>query len=359
MGVMTDLAGPPGTTLSRAELTERLPAHRRELTGYCYRMLGSVHDAEDAVQETMVRAWRGVGSFEGRSSLRTWLFRIATNVCVDALKGRTARALPMDLNAEDSPPVESSLGTPEPASSWVGPISDGAVLPASSDPAEVAVARESVRLAFVAALQHLPPRQRAVLVLRDVLRWHADEVAQLLDSTVASVNSALQRARATVAARRLDAPGPVDPPDEALDALLERYVAAFERYDIDALVELLREDATQSMPPFRLGCPGRRTSRPGCSVSVRGAATRSSCGCRRTGAPRWRSTAPTPTAATCPGASTCSTSPAARSSGSPRSSTRRCFHTSGWRCAGRSRSSGSACADRDSAAIVPRARLTW
>lgn len=256
MGAMTELASTPGTTLNRAELAERLPAHRRELTGYCYRMLGSVHDAEDAVQETMVCAWRSVDGFAGRSSLRTWLFRIATNVCLDALKGRKARALPMDLNAEASPPIESSLGTPEPESSWVGPISDGAVLPASSDPAEVAVARESVRLAFVAALQHLPPRQRAVLVLRDVLRWHADEVAELLDSSVASANSALQRARATVAVRRLDAPGPIDPPDEAQNALLERYVAAFERYDVDELVQLLREDATQSMPPFRLWLSG-------------------------------------------------------------------------------------------------------
>lgn len=253
---MTELATAPGTTLTRAELEQRLPEHRRELTGYCYRMLGSPHDAEDAVQETMVRAWRSIDGFAGRSSLRSWLFRIATNVCLDALKGRGARALPMDLNAEASPPVESSLGAPEPAAAWVGPISDGAVLPASSDPAEVAVARESVRLAFVSALQHLPPRQRAVLVLRDVLRWRAGEVAELLDSSVASANSALQRARATVAARRLDAPGPVDLPGDEQNALLERYVTAFERYDMDALVALLREDATQSMPPFRLWISG-------------------------------------------------------------------------------------------------------
>jgi RNA polymerase sigma-70 factor (ECF subfamily) len=255
---MTELAATPAPTLTRTELEQRLPAHRRELTGFCYRMLGCPHDAEDAVQETMVRAWRSIDGFAGRSSLRSWLFRIATNVCLDALKGRRSRALPMDLNAEASPPVESSLGTPEPAQAWVGPISDGAVLPASSDPAEVAVARESVRLAFVAALQHLPPRQRAVLVLRDVLGWRADEVAELLDSTVASANSALQRARATVAARQLDAPGPVEPPGPHLDQLLARYVSAFERYDMDELVALLREDATQSMPPFRLWISGAR-----------------------------------------------------------------------------------------------------
>ena len=178
---------------------EDLERHRRELTGYCYRMLGSGFDADDAVQETMVRAWRAADRFDGRSSLRSWLYRIATNVCFDSLNGRRNRALPMDMSAAPSAPVSQSLGTPLPETTWVEPVQDGSVLPETSDPADVMVARESVRLAFVAALQHLPPRQRAVLVLREVLRWKADEVADLLDTTVASVNSALQRARATLA----------------------------------------------------------------------------------------------------------------------------------------------------------------
>ncbi|PZU43448.1 MAG: RNA polymerase subunit sigma-70, partial [Arsenicicoccus sp.] len=172
------------------ELDPRLLEHRRELTGYCYRMLGSVFDAEDAVQETMVRAWRGLADFEGRSAVRSWLYRIATNVCLDQLSGRQRRALPMDLAGNPSPPVAASLAGRRPTTAWVEPILDRQVLPEDGDPAEQAVARESVRLAFVAALQHLPPKQRAVLILREVLRWKADEVAELLDTTVASVNSA-------------------------------------------------------------------------------------------------------------------------------------------------------------------------
>jgi RNA polymerase sigma-70 factor (ECF subfamily) len=236
------------------QLDPRLLEHRRELTGYCYRMLGSSFDAEDAVQETMVRAWRGLGDFEGRSKLRSWLYRIATNVCLDQLSGRQRRALPMDLSGSPWQPVESSLAARRPGTAWVEPVLDRQVLPDDGDPAERAVVRESIRLAFVAALQHLPPRQRAVLILREVLRWKADEVAQLLDSTVASVNSALQRARATLAAAGGELePRPLD--DDTRD-LLERYVDAFERYDIDGFVRLLHDDATQHMPPFEMWLRG-------------------------------------------------------------------------------------------------------
>ncbi len=242
----------PGQT---DELDPRLLEHRRELTGYCYRMLGSSFDAEDAVQETMVRAWRGLSDFEGRSALRSWLYRIATNVCLDQLNGRKRRALPMDLSGTSWSPVESSLAAKKPADAWVEPVLDRQVVPEDADPAEQAVARESIRLAFVAALQHLPPRQRAVLLLRDVLRWRAEEVATLLESTVASVNSALQRARATLAA----VGGELD--ERPLDAdhrdLLDRYTDAFLRYDIEAFVALLHEDATQHMPPFEMWLRGR------------------------------------------------------------------------------------------------------
>jgi RNA polymerase sigma-70 factor (ECF subfamily) len=233
------------------QLDPRLLEHRRELTGYCYRMLGSSFDAEDAVQETMVRAWRGLADFEGRSALRSWLYRIATNVCLDQLAGRQRRALPIDLSpGRPWQPVESSLAAQRPGTAWVEPVLDRAVLAEDGDPAELAVERESIRLAFVAALQHLPPRQRAVLLLREVLRWKADEVAKLLDTTVASVNSALQRARATLA----DVGGRPEPRplDEDHTDLLARYMDAFERYDIDALVTLLHEDATQHMPPFEM-----------------------------------------------------------------------------------------------------------
>jgi RNA polymerase sigma-70 factor, ECF subfamily len=236
------------------QLDPRLLEHRRELTGYCYRMLGSAFDAEDAVQETLVRAWRGLSNFEGRSALRSWLYRIATNVCLDQLSGRQRRALPMDLSGSPWLPVESSLAARRPGTAWIEPVLDRQVLAEHDDPAERAVAKESVRLAFVAALQHLPPRQRAVLILREVLRWRADEVAQLLDTTVASVNSALQRARATLAASGgAPAPRPLDADDRDL---LARYVDAFERYDIDAFVRLLHEDATQHMPPFEMWLRG-------------------------------------------------------------------------------------------------------
>ncbi|MGY1661024.1 sigma-70 family RNA polymerase sigma factor [Geodermatophilus sp. SYSU D00705] len=241
-------------TVVDTEFDPRLLEHRRELTGYCYRMLGSAFDADDAVQETMVRAWRGLADFEGRSALRSWLYRIATNVCLDQLSGRQRRALPMDLTGSPWQPVEASLSARRPSTAWVEPVLDRQVVSDDADPAEQAVQRESIRLAFVAALQHLPPRQRAVLLLREVLRWKADEVAQLLDTTVASVNSALQRARATLAAVGDE----VDPQPLEVDEreLLERYVDAFERYDIEAFVALLHEDATQHMPPFEMWLRG-------------------------------------------------------------------------------------------------------
>ena len=224
--------------------------HRVELTGYCYRMLGSAFEAEDAAQETLVRAWRGLDRFdEHRAPLRTWLFAIATNVCLDMLRSPQRRARAMDLGP--SSPAGSALGSPLPESSWIGPVPDSLVLTAD-DPADLVAARETIRLAFVAALQHLPPRQRAVLILRDVLCWRADEVAGLLDTTVASVTSALQRARATLAARP-----PVPPLDRDNRDLLARYVEAFESYDVPALVALLHEDATMSMPPFTWWLRGR------------------------------------------------------------------------------------------------------
>ena len=261
---MTDLATdrptaakPPDPAIPERdpELVRRLEDHRRELSGYCYRMLGSTFETDDAVQETMVRAWRALPRFDGRSSLRTWLYRIATNVCLDLLNGRNRRALPMDFGPA-SPPILSSLGQPRSESLWIQPMPDATVLPAG-DPADVALERDSIRLAFVAALQHLPPRQRAVLILREVLRWSAIEVAQLLNTTVASVNSALQRARATLAAAGPASDDRFDPVDEKNAELLEKYVAAFTAYDITSLVALLHEDATASMPPYQLWLDGR------------------------------------------------------------------------------------------------------
>jgi RNA polymerase sigma-70 factor (ECF subfamily) len=217
-------------------------------------MLGSPFEAEDAVQETFIRAWRNYDRFEGRAALRSWLYRIATNVCLDMLNGRERRARPMDLG----PAVEPVIGNLNvlPETTWIQPIPDSLVA-FEGDPAEVAVARESIKLAFVAALQHLPARQRAVLILCEVLRWKAAEVAELLETSVASVNSALQRARATLEAGKVSASDPAPPLDEADRELLARYVAAFERYDIDALTSLIHEDATQSMPPYDLWLTGR------------------------------------------------------------------------------------------------------
>ncbi len=225
--------------------TENLEQYRGELTGYCYRMLGSPFDAEDAVQETLVRAWRGLDRFEGRAALRSWLYRIATNVCLDMVDARKHRALPMDFGPAQEP-VIANLNV-LPGSTWVEPI---------PDPAVVTEARETIRLAFVAALQHLPPRQRAALILCEVLRWQASEAAELLETSVASVNSALQRARATLEERKAS-PEASPPVDDADAELLARYVAAFESYDMEALTSLIHEDATQSMPPYDMWLAGR------------------------------------------------------------------------------------------------------
>ena len=242
-------------TSTSGELDLQLEHHRVELTAYCYRMLASSFEAEDAVQETLVRAWRSIDRFEGRAALRTWLYRIATNVCLDMLSGRERRARPMDFGPAQS--CDSPPGPTLPEVTWIQPIPDSHVLPAGGDPAELAVSRETIRLAFVAALQHLPPRQRAVLILREVLRWKAAEVAELLDTSVASVNSSLQRARSTLATADVSATDPAPPLDEPQQALLARYVDAFQRYDMKALTSLLREDATQSMPPYKLWLQGR------------------------------------------------------------------------------------------------------
>ena len=230
-----------GATVDAGAL--ELEQYRRELIAYCYRMLGSAFEAEDAVQETMLRAWRSLDRFEGRSALKSWLYRIATNVCFDQLKGRERRARPMDLGPAQEPLFENLAELPE--VTWITPL---------PTPDELAEQRETLRLAFVAALQHLPPKQRATLILCEVLKWQATEAAELLDTSVASINSALQRARATLATADTSAPADLD--DETR-ALLERYVDAFEAYDIDRLTELLHEDAVQSMPPISLWLQGR------------------------------------------------------------------------------------------------------
>src|SRR4051812_2569672 len=248
---MTRVPDSQRTATAAPELEQQFEEYRRELTAYCYRMLGSPFEAEDAVQDTFIRAWRAYDRFEGRSALRSWLYRIATNVCLDMLSGRERRARPMDLGPSRDPlgPIGGIL----PEVTWVEPIPDDRVVP-EGDPADVVASRETIRLAFVAALQHLPPRQRAVLILCEVLRWKASEVAELLDSSTASVNSALQRARATLEQVELTPESSYDEPDREL---LERYVQAFEAYDLDALTSLIHEDATQSMPPFDLWLAGR------------------------------------------------------------------------------------------------------
>ncbi|MDX6525174.1 MAG: polymerase sigma-70 factor, subfamily, partial [Gaiellales bacterium] len=236
------------------ELEARLEGHRSELIAHCYRMLGSPFEAEDAVQDTFIRAWRSYDRFEGRASLRSWLYRIATNVCLDMLSGRERRAMPMDMGPAVAPVIENLNILPE--TTWIQPIPDGLVT-GDGDPADVAVARETIKLAFVSALQQLPPRQRAVLILCEVLRWKAAEVAELLDTSVASVNSALQRARATLEAGDARSAATETTLSEADKALLARYVDAFEQYDIEALTALMTEEATQSMPPYDLWLQGR------------------------------------------------------------------------------------------------------
>jgi RNA polymerase sigma-70 factor (ECF subfamily) len=244
------------TSLTAGPTFEDLEQHRRELMAHCYRMVGSPFEAEDAVQDALLRAWRSLDRFEGRSALRSWLYSIATNVCLDMLEGRKRRARPMDLGPAWSP--DGPIGEILPEVTWVEPVPDRLVVVPDGDPADVAESRETIRLAFVAALQHLPPRQRAVLLLCEVLRWKASEVAELLGTSVASVNSALQRARATLSSGELNAleasPGRLDAEDRDL---LGRYVEAFERYDMEALTSLIHEDATQSMPPYELWLRGR------------------------------------------------------------------------------------------------------
>ncbi len=243
------LSAPVVTLPMKTPVAADLEPYRKQLTGYCYRMLGSASEAEDAVQETMIKAWRNLDRFEGRASLKSWLYRIATNVCLDMVQGPQRRARPMDLGPASS--ADSNLGAPAGEATWLQPVPDGLVLSGEGDPAEVAAERETIKLAFVATLQHLPSRQRAVLILREVLRWQATEVAELLGTTVASVNSALQRARATLES--------IDP--EALSsrpigadhqALLDNFLAAFEAYDVSSIVTLLRDDVEFSMPPFQL-----------------------------------------------------------------------------------------------------------
>jgi RNA polymerase sigma-70 factor (ECF subfamily) len=234
------------------DLGPELDQYRAELTAYCYRMLASPFEAEDAVQETFLRAFRGIERFEGRAAMKTWLHRIATNVCLDMLRGRKHRVRPMDLGPAREP-IEANLNVPTEVT-WLEPIPDTLIAP-QPDPSEIAASRESVRLAFIAALQHLPPRQRAVLILCEVMQWSANEVAELLETSSASVNSALQRARATLKAAPMNEPAPAMDADQR--ALLKRYVEAFERYDLTLLTKVIREDAHQSMPPFVLWLSGR------------------------------------------------------------------------------------------------------
>ncbi len=235
-------------TQVRDDFLRQADPFRRELTAHCYRMLGSIHDAEDLVQETYLRAWRSYDKFEGRSSLRSWLYRIATNVCLTALESRGRRPMPTGLgtdSADPSLPVVEQAEVP-----WLEPAPDVMVGASNADPAAIVTSRESIRLALIAALQHLPPRQRAVLILRDVLKWRAAEVAELLDVSTAAVNSMLQRARA-----QLDEISPseeevTEPTTQDQRDLLNRYVEAFERYDVNAIVTLFTKDAVWEMPPF-------------------------------------------------------------------------------------------------------------
>jgi len=226
------------------EFVEKADPYRRELLAHCYRMLGSVYDAEDLVQETYVRAWRSYDRFEGRSSMRTWLHKIATNACLNALEGRQRRPLPIGLGAPSSDPADDLVQREVP---WLEPIPDGML---GGDPATVVAGRESIRLAVVAAMQFLPARQRAVLILRDVLQWPAAEVGEMLDMTTASVNSALQRARAQLQQSTVTADEVTEPDEPDKRELLDRFVAAFEAKDINAMVAIFTKDAVWEMPPF-------------------------------------------------------------------------------------------------------------
>jgi len=239
-----------GAIAGGSDGSARLEVYRPALTGHCYRMLGSAVDAEDAAQETLIRAWRSLERFESRASLQTWLYRIATNVCLDELKERGRRARPM----EEGPASATTDGlTKRPHGDWLEPIADGRALPTEGDPGELAMLRQSIRLAFVAALQHLAPKQRATLLLVEVLGWSAAEAAETLETTVAAVNSALQRARAVMASRVPPEPGVLT---AAQREMLDRYMAAFERYDVAELASLLRQDVTFSMPPYALWLRG-------------------------------------------------------------------------------------------------------
>lgn len=242
----------------REEFARLTDAFRPELLAYCYRMLGSVHDAEDQVQETLVRAWRSYDDFEGRASLRTWLYRIATNACLRALENRERRPLPSGLAG----PEESANFRPggeAPEIPWLQPIPDTLLTSESDDPADAVASRASMRLALVAALQYLPPRQRAILLLRDVLAWRAAEVAELLGTTTTAVNSVLQRARAQLEEASPTEDAVSEPDDADQRALLDRYASAFENADIAALMSLLREDATFEMPPQPIWFAGRES----------------------------------------------------------------------------------------------------
>ena len=312
------------TTPAAQELEAQFEQYRGELTAHCYRMLASPFEAEDAVQETFIRAWRAIDRFEGRSQLRSWLYKIATNVCLDMLSGRERRARPIDLGPSREPVEESLNSLPE--ATWVQPI---------PDPAVVVESNETTRLALVAALQHLPPRQRAVLILCEVLRWKASEVAELLDTSVASVNSALQRARATLEASDLELGDASRSVDQADAELLARYVEAFEAYDMDALTSLIQEDAIQSMPPFDMWLSGREdifTWWYGPGIGCKGSRVIPDGLCQRRARLRPVQAERQRRAATTRGRSRCSRSRTARSSSSRSSSRpRRSSRSSGYR----------------------------
>ncbi|HEX7107149.1 MAG TPA: sigma-70 family RNA polymerase sigma factor [Acidothermaceae bacterium] len=255
---MTAPTTPSRPAVSADDLQRQFETFRTELRAYCYRMLASPFEADDAVQETFIRAWRSIESFEGRSSVRSWLYRIATNICLDMLRSSQRRARPVDLGPAREPVAANLNELPE--ATWLEPIPERLVVAEGGDPAETAVVRDSVRLAFVAALQHLPPRQRASLILCEVLQWQASEVAELLETSVAAVNSALQRARATLQSSEAARSGSAAAGSSLSAAekdLLDRYVKAFEAYDVSALTALIHEDAKQSMPPYDMWLAGR------------------------------------------------------------------------------------------------------